>query len=292
MTSEGGKKAAPRPKSIKRLPSVRHPKSLKRVAPAERNRPYMPRASHEILFGIHPVREMLNAGRRSCHCIWMLSDQAQQRRTLLRGLVADRGIPIRECSREQLDVRCGDRRHQGVAAEVTSFPSMDLEAALLSLDNQPSPLVLALDSISDPQNLGAILRSALCTGVAVVILPKDRSARPTPIVSKASAGAMEHIQLAQVTNLASTLATLKAHGYWVAGTDAGADRSLYEAELTGPVVLVIGSEEKGLRRLVRQRCDFLLGIPQVGPVGSLNASAAAAVVLYEAFRQRSRMDRG
>jgi len=145
---------------------------------------------------------------------------------------------------------------------------------------------LALDSISDPQNLGAILRTAQCAGIEAVILPKDRSVRPTPTVSKASAGALEHSRLVQVTNLAHTLTELKTGGFWVAGSDVSGGRTLYDCDLTGPLVLVIGSEGRGIRPLVRQTCDFLLTIPQVGAVGSLNASAAAAVSLYEAFRQR------
>ena len=209
----------------------------------------------------------------------------------LRDLAEGRGIPIREASGDQLAKRCDDGRHQGIAAKVSPFPFTELGAVLpAAAPERQQTFFLALDSISDPQNLGAILRSAQCAGVAAVILPKDRSVRPTPTVSKASAGALEHTHLVLVTNLANTLKALKSEGFWVAGTDVSGGRTLYDCDLTGPLVLVIGSEGRGIRPLVRQTCDFLLTIPQVGAVGSLNASAAAAVVLYEVFRQRRFMD--
>jgi 23S rRNA (guanosine2251-2'-O)-methyltransferase len=180
-----------------------------------------------------------------------------------------------------------------VAAEVSPFTFTELGRVLPpAAEGRQAAFLLALDSILDPQNLGAMLRSAQCAGIEAVILPKDRSVRPTPVVSKASAGALEHTRLVQVTNLANTLADLKAGGFWVAGTDAASGKSLFESDLTGPLVIVIGSEGKGMRPLVRRRCDFLLAIPQAGAIGSLNASAAAAVVLYEAFRQRRARDLG
>jgi 23S rRNA (guanosine2251-2'-O)-methyltransferase len=189
---------------------------------------------------------------------------------------------------DQVAKFCNDGRHQGVAAEVSPFPVTGIDAVLSAGPAaQPTDFFLALDSISDPQNLGAILRTALCVGCAAVLLPRDRSVRPTPMVSKTSAGALEHTRLVQVTNLANTLDMFKKRGFWVAGTDVTAGEGLFNSDLTGPLVLVIGSENKGIRPLVRQRCDFLLTIPQVGSLGSLNASAAAAVVLYEAFRQRN-----
>jgi 23S rRNA (guanosine2251-2'-O)-methyltransferase len=240
-----------------------------------------------VLYGIHPVQEMLRAGRRQCRGIWIARDQEQPRIAELRRLAEARGVPVEEVPSDQLDRRCDDGRHQGVAAEVSAFPLTDLGTILPGgAEARRITFLLALDSISDPQNLGAILRSAQCVGIEAVILPKDRSVRPTPAVSKASAGALEHSRLVQVTNLANTLAALKTAGFWVAGTDVAADQPLFGSDLTGPLVLVIGSEGRGIRPLVRQRCDFLLNIPQEGPIGSLNASAAAAVVLYEAYRQR------
>jgi 23S rRNA (guanosine2251-2'-O)-methyltransferase len=143
-----------------------------------------------------------------------------------------------------------------------------------------------LDGIVDPHNLGAIVRSALCAGVAAVLIPKDRCAGPTPAVSKISAGALEHIRLVQVTNLVRSLAILKSHGRWVAGLDRRAPLSIFSADMRLPLALVIGGEERGLRTLVRKTCDLMVSIPQSGGIDSLNASAAAAVALYEIRRQR------
>ena len=151
---------------------------------------------------------------------------------------------------------------------------------------QCPPWLLLLDQIVDPQNFGAIVRSAHCAGMHGVIVPKDHSAPPSAAVSKASAGALEHIRLAEVTNLVATIGELKAKGLWIAGADRWGAQSIYETDLKGPLAIVIGGEEKGLRPLVKKNCDFCISIPQVGPVGSLNASAAAAVIIYEAFRQR------
>lgn len=256
-------------------------------------RPSRQMSQKEMLYGIHPVQEMLRAGRRHCSAIWMARGQEQARVAQVQALAEARGVPIQQAAADQLEKRCGDGRHQGVVAEVDALPFSDLGLVLPppTGDDRPVPLLLALDSISDPQNFGAILRTAQCTGAQAVILPKDRSVRPTPTVSKASAGALEHTHLVQVTNLANTLDELKDGGFWVAGTDAAEGTSLYANDLTGPLVIVIGSEGRGMRPLVRQRCDYLLSIPQVGRIGSLNASAAAAVVLYEAFRQRLGTDR-
>ena len=145
-----------------------------------------------------------------------------------------------------------------------------------------------LDNIQDPQNLGAIIRTALCVGIHGVIVPKDRSASPTAAVSKASAGALEHIHLVRVTNLVHTIKHCKASGLWVMGLQKDAAQAIYAADLSGPIALVLGGEQKGIRRLVKKNCDFLVSIPQQGTLNSLNASVAAAVAMYEAFRQRHR----
>ena len=145
-----------------------------------------------------------------------------------------------------------------------------------------------LDNIQDPRNLGAIIRTALCVGIQGVIVPKDRSAPPTPAVSKASAGALEHIRLARVTNLVQTIKHCKTSGLWIMGLHKDAAQSIYAADMSGSIVLVIGGEQKGIRRLVKKNCDFLVSIPQQGEFNSLNASVAAAVAMYEAFRQRKR----
>jgi 23S rRNA (guanosine2251-2'-O)-methyltransferase len=150
------------------------------------------------------------------------------------------------------------------------------------------PIVLLLDSVLDPHNMGALIRTACCVGASAVVVPRNRSAGPTPTVSKTSAGALEHVAFFQVTNLTKAIQRLKAIGLWIVGMQANAAQSIYQADLTGPMAVVIGGEQKGMRPLIRQSCDFLVSIPQTGPIDSLNASVAGAIVMYEIFRQRTR----
>jgi 23S rRNA (guanosine2251-2'-O)-methyltransferase len=165
---------------------------------------------------------------------------------------------------------------------------MEMEALLqLPAGDDIQPFFLVIDSVADPHNLGALIRSALAVGVHGVITPKDRSAPPTVAVSKASAGALEHVPLARVTNLSRCLEELKTSGIWIFGLDAAADRNLYETDLRGPAALVVGGEEKGIRPLVKRHCDVRVAIPQRGPLDSLNASVAGAVAMYEIMRQRT-----
>ncbi|UCF91775.1 MAG: 23S rRNA (guanosine(2251)-2'-O)-methyltransferase RlmB [Desulfobacterales bacterium] len=154
------------------------------------------------------------------------------------------------------------------------------------------PFLLLLDGILDPHNLGAIIRTALCAGVHGVIIPRDRAASPTPAVSKASAGALEHVRLIQVTNLVRTVQALKEKGLWIYGLDRSGEHSIFASDLTGPLALVIGGEQRGIRPLVKKNCDLVVAIPQVGPMNSLNASVAAAVAMFETFRQRTRAEGG
>ena len=236
----------------------------------------------EILFGIHPVMEGLRAGRRAFKALYLAQNRADDRTEALSAAAASHGVPVRRISPEKLRSMAGSEFHQGVAAEVGPFPTA---ADPLPADAR-APFLLIADSVVDPHNLGALIRTALCAGVDGVILPRDRAAGPTPVVSKASAGAMEHMRLFLATNLARTLEDLKKKGVWISGMDAGGKRSIFDSDLTGPLAIVIGGEEKGLRPLVKRQCDFLITIPQKGPVTSLNASVAGAVVMYEAFRQR------
>ena len=172
--------------------------------------------------------------------------------------------------------------HQGTCLEVGPYP---LENFYDLLESSPEFLLL-LDHIVDPNNLGAILRTALCAGVDGVIITKDRSAGPLPSVSRASAGALEHIRLVQITNMASTIKILKKEGLWVFGADADGQTSVFSVDWTAKIGIVIGGEGKGVRMLVKKNCDGLVSIPLKGPVQSLNASAASAVILYEAARRR------
>jgi 23S rRNA (guanosine2251-2'-O)-methyltransferase len=212
------------------------------------------------------------------------------RREEITSLAAQYGIAIDNRRAKQLTADLGHDRHQGVWAEVSAYPYCRLEEIVDA--GGDSPFVLVLDQIVDPHNLGAIVRTAQCAGMHGIVIPKDRSAPPSAAASKASAGALEHARIACVTNLSNSIGRLKEDGLWIAGADRQGRTDLFDADLTGPLALVIGGEEKGLRPLVRRHCDFILSIPQVGPIGSLNASVAAAVIMYEAFRQRETAENG
>ena len=197
------------------------------------------------------------------------------------------GIVVVEADRRKLDGMSRTKSHQGVVAvsAVREYASVeDILAA--ARDKGEAPLIVVCDELSDPHNLGAVIRTAECAGAHGVVIPKRRSAGLTAIVAKTSAGAVSYLPVARVANLTSLLKELKKEGLWVFGTAADGNTSLYDADLKGPAVIVIGSEGDGMGRLVREQCDFLVSIPMRGRLNSLNASAAAAVVLYEAVRQR------
>ncbi len=240
----------------------------------------------EILYGIHPVAEAIRAGRRKVVNL-MVAEKTSPRLASLMELARSTGIPVEKRPVADLKAMAGTDGHQGVAARVGPYPVLDLFAPRQVAElSQSPPFLLLLDSILDPQNLGALIRTAVCAGVDGVILPRDRSAGPSPAVSKASAGAMEHVRMIQATNLVRSMEMLKATGIWITGLDRQGTRSIFKSDLKGPVALVVGGEEKGIRPLVKKQCDFLATIPQKGSIDSLNASAAGAVALYEAFRQR------
>lgn len=239
------------------------------------------------IWGYHPVYETMRAGRRKVESIYMVLEKVRPRDDKLVRLARDCGISIKGTSAQQINTMVGHKRHQGICAKVSEYPVVSLESIMEQAEScGQDPFVLVLDQIVDPQNLGAIVRTAHCAGVHGVVLPKKHSAPPSAAVSKASAGALEHTWLAYVTNLAEALKKLKATGLWLAGSDQKGPGAVFEADLTGPLAIVIGGEEKGIRPLVKKQCDFLVSVPQKGRIGSLNASAAAAVVVYEAFRQR------
>lgn len=198
------------------------------------------------------------------------------------------GIVVVEADRRKLDGMSRTHAHQGVIAlaAVREYVSVDDILADAAAKNE-SPLIVVCDEISDPHNLGAILRTAECAGAHGVIIPKRRSAGLTAVVAKTSAGAVSYIPVARVANIPSLLKDLKKQGVWVFGTAADGTADLYSADLKGPAAIVIGSEGSGMTRLVSENCDFLVSIPMKGRISSLNASAAAAILLYEAVRQRS-----
>jgi 23S rRNA (guanosine2251-2'-O)-methyltransferase len=233
------------------------------------------------------VREALLAGRRRIHSLVLDRATPSDRQQAIVDLADSQRIDRQARTPDQLRSLTGSDQHQGVAAIVSPLP---VDSVNQIVDDRMAAvgdcLLVLLDSIVDPHNLGAIVRSAHCAGADALVIPKDRAAGATPAVSKASAGALEHTRLCRVTNLAATIGGLKKQGVWVAGLAMAADRTVFQADFKGALALVVGGEESGLRPLIRQTCDYLVSIPMRGRVDSLNASAAAAVTLYEALRQR------
>ncbi len=241
-----------------------------------------------LIAGIHAVRAALRHGAGSLRRVWY--DPARRDRRLGRLLTELRraGAPLQAADRATLDRLAEGAAHQGVVAEAALPAGQDEKALerLLTGLTEP-PFLLVLDGVQDPHNLGACLRSADAAGVHAVIAPRDRAAGLTPVACKVASGAAESLPFVQVTNLARTLRRLReAHGVWVVGTAGDADTLLYDADLRGPLALVMGGEEKGLRRLTREQCDRLARLPMAGAVESLNVSVAAGVALFEAVRQR------
>jgi 23S rRNA (guanosine2251-2'-O)-methyltransferase len=242
----------------------------------------------EILYGFHPVYEALRAGRRTFHEIYIAKQPHARRIERIRSAADRKNILLKKASPAKLQAIGGPVSHQGIIARVTAYPLADTADLLGTiLSGARSPFFLLLDHIVDPHNLGAIIRTALCAGIDGVIIPKDRSAYPTPAVSRISAGALEYMRVAQVNNMVRFVRTLKDQDVWIVGLDQNAGQPIYGMDLTGAVGLVVGGEEKGIRPLVKRNCDLLISIPQGGPVGSLNASVAAAIAMYESYRQRT-----
>lgn len=240
----------------------------------------------EKVYGMHAVTALLKSEPERVLALWLAEGAKPERVKELNRLADVAGVRVQQCGRKQLDAWVSGN-HQGVVAEcrAATLPGESQLAALLpTLD---SPLLLVLDGITDPHNLGACLRTADAAGVDAVIIPRDKSVGLTPTVRKIASGAAEQVPLFSVTNLARSLDLLKEHGLWLAGAAGEAQQSVYSSDLTGPLALVLGAEGKGLRRLTRERCDFLLKIPMVGSVSSLNVSVATGVCLFEALRQRS-----
>ena len=243
----------------------------------------------EILYGRNAVRESLRAGRRKAYKL-VLAEGVRQTDTIgqIAFLAEQARVPVTHTERRNLD-GIGSVNHQGVALEVSEYPYGTLDGVLDAAQSRGEALqLLLLDLLKDPQNLGSLLRTAESVGIHGVVIQRRRAVSVTPAVVHASAGAVEHLQVVQVTNLVNTIQTLKAHDVWVAGLEAvrGA-KPYHQADLRGPLALVVGSEGAGLRRLVRERCDFLVSLPMHGQVTSLNAAVAGSIVLYEAWRQRA-----
>jgi 23S rRNA (guanosine2251-2'-O)-methyltransferase len=240
----------------------------------------------EVLYGLHPVEEALKAGRRRFDHVLVAQERHDLRLEQLVAQCREAGVRVRQESREQLTLVAQTPAHQGVVAFVKPQQSLSIEDLFKPESGGAARLLLALDGVEDPQNLGALLRVADGAGVDGVVLTERRSAPLSPVAVKASAGAAEHLRIARVVNLVRALEELKKQNLWIIGLDERGETDYDQFDLTGNLVLVLGREGAGLHDLVRRTCDHLLRIPMAGGVSSLNVSAAGAVVLYEASRQR------
>ncbi|PQP84660.1 23S rRNA (guanosine(2251)-2'-O)-methyltransferase RlmB [Paenibacillus sp. PCH8] len=241
----------------------------------------------EWIAGKHSVTEALRSGR-TINKIW-IADTAQKH--LTQPIISEAkklGIVIQHVDKRKLDQTVPGIQHQGVVAQAAPYAYVEVEDILAAAKaKNENPFLILLDEIEDPHNLGSILRTADCTGAHGVIVPKRRSAAVTVTVSKTSAGAVEYVPVARVSNLGQTIDRLKEEGVWVVGTDVTAHEAVFgNGVFTGPVALVIGNENKGMGRLIREKCDVLIKLPMQGQINSLNASVAAGVVMYEVLRSR------
>ena len=241
--------------------------------------------NEEMVYGKNPVLELLKSGK-PINKVLLLTEGPGGRNQEIISLLQDRTIPYQFVDRQTLDRLTNRERHQGMLAYVAAREYATLEDILaVAEERQEAPFILMLDEIEDPHNLGALLRTVDAVGAHGVIIPKRRSVALTGTVAKTSAGAVEHVAVARVSNLVQTLKELKKKGCWVSGAEAGG-KDAFEADLTGPRVIVIGSEGKGISRLLRETCDEIVSLPMRGKVTSLNASVAGSVLLYEVLRQR------
>jgi len=237
--------------------------------------------------GRNPVLEVLR-GPREVYEIYLakVAERTPEIEEIV-SLARAEGVPVKDASRDRIDGMSRTSAPQGIIAKVETYTFLDLAELLDLVSSAPLPLVVVLDRIEDPQNLGALLRVAETAGVDAVVVPGKRAAGITPAVAKASAGAVEHIKVARVSSLPAAIERLKTAGLWVAGAEAGEGSPYFELDMTVPLAIVLGSEGQGLSRLVKEKCDSLVSLPVKGRVGSLNVSTAGAVLIYEAVRQRA-----
>ncbi len=258
----------------------------------QERRPFVPRpepdeeALEGVLEGRNAVQEALRSGR-TIDKVFIAAGDTDRNLSRLAAQAKEAGAVVVPVDRRKLDQMSLTRAHQGIIAHAAARDYASLDDILqLAQERGEDPLIVVCDELSDPHNLGAILRSAECAGAHGVIIPKRRSVGLSPVVAKASAGAVEYMMVARVPNISAALKELKDRGVWVYGTAADGAQELYQADLRGPAAIVIGNEGVGMGRLVRETCDVLVRVPMKGRISSLNASATAAILLYEAVRQR------
>lgn len=249
--------------------------------------PGLDREDDQLVVGRNAVIELLK-GKRQAECVYICDDTPQKGQPLSRivAMAKEAGVPVKQVNVRKLDALANGLNHQGVVAQAAAFAYATLDDLFARAGDEP-PLFIIGDSIEDPHNLGAIIRTAEAAGAHGVILPKRGGVGMTPIVGRTSAGAVEHLPVVRVTNLVNTIDELKKRGVWVFGADMDGQR-WEKVDLTGSVALVIGSEGFGISRLVREHCDGILSLPLRGQINSLNASVAAGILIYEAVRQRTK----
>ncbi|PXA71477.1 23S rRNA (guanosine(2251)-2'-O)-methyltransferase RlmB [Vibrio sp. 11986-1-5] len=243
--------------------------------------------SNELIYGIHSVNAVMQREPARIIEVYVLKGRQDDRLLPLLNELQRLGLSIQEMGRKALDDKAQGANHQGLIAKVKPAKALNEHDLDAILSQYQQPLLLVLDGVTDPHNLGACLRNADAAGVAAVIVPKDRSAPMTATVSKVACGAAETVPLVRVTNLARTMRALQEQGVWFVGTAGEATHDLYQSKLTGPLAIVMGAEGDGMRRLTRDTCDDLIKIPMAGSVSSLNVSVATGICLFEAVRQRN-----
>ena len=239
----------------------------------------------ELIFGVNPVKESLQGTRGAFNLYVQISATDHRVEKIIR-LAEERGVAVHRRDKGDLTRMCASSHHQGIALEVEPFRYADFDDLMTAVDQSGrGGFLLVLDAIQDPHNLGALIRSAACAGADGVLIPKDRACGITAAAEKTSAGAVETVPVAMVTNIAQTLEILKKRGSWVYGLDGAARQTVYQTDFSGNVALVIGGEGEGIRPLVRKQCDVVMSIPQYGGVSSLNASVAGGIALFEIARK-------
>ena len=262
----------------------RHKRPQAETEPKRREEPR--ELPDDVLVGRNAVTEALKSGR-GINKLWIASGDREGSVAEIAALAKERGIVVQYVERAKIEALAGGHRHQGVLAYVAPVPYAELEDILKAAEAKgEAPFLVLLDELEDPHNLGALLRTADATGVHGILIPKRRSVSLNATVAKTSAGAVEYVPVARIGNIAQTPKKLKEKGFWVAGADMDGEKAYYEADLTGPLVLVVGSEGKGMSRLTKEACDFIVRMPMVGRINSLNASVAGSILMYESMRQR------
>jgi len=242
-----------------------------------------------IVYGRNTVLESIQSGRSIDRLLFIEQGHVEGSAQKILTLAKEKRIQVKFVTREKMNQLSHNGKHQGVLAYIAAHTYATLEDIFAQAEKKEEPpFIVILDGIEDPHNLGAIIRSAYCAGVHGIVIPKNRAVALTATVAKTSAGAIEYLPVCKVTNIARTLELLKEKGLWITGADVEGT-NMYDVDLKGAVALVIGSEGKGIGRLVKEKCDFLASIPMTGDIGSLNASVAAGILMYEAVRQRRSM---